>query len=102
VIASLMALCAAPAHAQNTAGVPFPIVEATIDDIHTALRSGRLTARQLVQGCLDRINEMLAVRGRASFVLCLVLIYFEAGISAVTQPGRLPKKAMAVRAIFRR
>src|SRR6266849_1972883 len=56
VIASLMALCVAPAHAQNTAGAPFQIVEATIDDIHMAFRSGRLTARQLVQGYLDRIN----------------------------------------------
>jgi len=56
VIASLMVLCAAPGHAQSTASVPFRIVEATIDEIHTAFRSGRLTARQLVQGYLDRIN----------------------------------------------
>jgi amidase len=56
MIASLMILCAAPAHAQNTTGAPFRIVEATIDEIHTAFRSGRLTARQLVQGYLDRIN----------------------------------------------
>src|SRR5215475_5405339 len=56
VIASLVALCAAPAHAQDMAGAPFQIVEATIDDIHTAFRSGRLTARQLVQGYLNRIN----------------------------------------------
>jgi hypothetical protein len=47
-------LCAGAAHAQNTA--PFQIVETTIDDIHMAFRSGRLTARQLVQGYLDRIN----------------------------------------------
>ena len=46
----------APAHAQNTASAPFQIVEATIDDIHMAFRSGRLTARQLVQGYLDRIT----------------------------------------------
>ena len=51
-----MVLCAGPAHAQNTTGAPFQIVEATIDEIHTAFRSGRLTARQLVQGYLDRIN----------------------------------------------
>src|SRR5579871_6616959 len=55
-IASLMALCAAPAYAQNMANAPFQIVEATIDDIHMAFRSGRLTAHQLVQGYLDRIN----------------------------------------------
>jgi amidase len=61
VVASLMAvailmLWAAPGQCQNTTSAPFQIVEATIDDIHTAFRSGRLTARQLVQGYLDRIN----------------------------------------------
>jgi amidase len=45
-----------PAQAQTTSASPFQIVEASIDDIHTAFRSGRLTARQLVQGYLDRIN----------------------------------------------
>jgi Asp-tRNA(Asn)/Glu-tRNA(Gln) amidotransferase A subunit family amidase len=45
-----------PAHAQTTSASPFQIVEASIDDIHTAFRSGRLTARQLVQSYLDRIN----------------------------------------------
>jgi amidase len=55
-IASLMALCAAPAYAQNGTTSSFQIVEATIDDIHMAIRSGRLTAHQLVQGYLDRIN----------------------------------------------
>src|SRR5215471_15641798 len=34
---------------------PFQITEATIDDIQAAFKSGRLTARQLVQGYLDRI-----------------------------------------------
>jgi amidase len=34
---------------------PFQIIEATIDDIQAAFKSGRLTARQLVQGYLDRI-----------------------------------------------
>jgi amidase len=34
---------------------PFQIVEATIDGIHAAFKSGKLTARQLVQGYLDRI-----------------------------------------------
>jgi len=61
VMVSLMAvamsmLCAGRAHAQNTTAAPFQIVEATIDDIHMAFRSGTLTARQLVQGYLDRIN----------------------------------------------
>src|SRR2546426_973236 len=48
----------AEAQAQQQAQTtkPFEIVEATIDDIHMAMRAGRLTARQLVQGYLDRIN----------------------------------------------
>ena len=48
--------CAGPARAQPTHDSPFQIVEASIDDIHMALRSGRLTVRQLVQSYLDRIN----------------------------------------------
>src|SRR4029434_4325572 len=47
-------LSADPAKTPNQA--PFQIVETTIDDIQMAFRSGRLTARQLVQGYLDRIN----------------------------------------------
>ncbi|MBI2357467.1 MAG: amidase [Deltaproteobacteria bacterium] len=35
---------------------PFNLLEATIDDIHSAYRSGQLTARQLVQMYLDRIE----------------------------------------------
>src|SRR5262249_21443746 len=61
VMVSLMAVAismlrAAPAHAQNTTAAPFQMVERTIDDIHMAFRSGRLTARELVQGYLDRIK----------------------------------------------
>ena len=35
---------------------PFCLLEATINDIHEAYRSGQLTARQLVQMYLDRIE----------------------------------------------
>jgi amidase len=43
-------------HAQERKdGAPFQIMETTIDDIHAAFKSGRLTARQLVQAYLDRI-----------------------------------------------
>jgi Amidase len=35
---------------------PFRILEATIDDIHSAYQSGHLTCRQLVQMYLDRIE----------------------------------------------
>jgi amidase len=49
---------AAPSSAQTTKGKagPFQIMETTIDDIHAAFKSGKLTAHQLVQGYLDRIN----------------------------------------------
>ncbi len=43
-------------HAQEYKdAAPFQIMETTIDDIHAAFESGKLTARQLVQGYLDRI-----------------------------------------------
>jgi Asp-tRNA(Asn)/Glu-tRNA(Gln) amidotransferase A subunit family amidase len=35
---------------------PFEVVETTIDQVHAAYKSGRLTARQLVQAYLDRIR----------------------------------------------
>ncbi|MBP0620565.1 amidase family protein [Cupriavidus consociatus] len=34
---------------------PFSVVEATVADVHAAMRDGRLTARQLTSACLDRI-----------------------------------------------
>ena len=38
------------------AGPSFQVVETTIDDIHAAMKSGKLTAHDLVQAYLDRIN----------------------------------------------
>src|ERR1700682_3914927 len=35
---------------------PFEIVETSVDQIHAAYKSGKVTARQLVQAYLDRIN----------------------------------------------
>jgi amidase len=57
-VATLSVMCAPLAHAQNgnTMAPSFQIVETTIDDIHAAYRSGKLTAQQLVQRYLDRIN----------------------------------------------
>src|SRR5712672_3576725 len=52
----MLGACAAQAQTVSQTTKPFEIVEATIDDIHMAFRFGRLTARQLVQGYLDRIN----------------------------------------------
>ena len=34
----------------------FGVLETTIDDIHSAYKSGQLTARQLVETYLDRID----------------------------------------------
>ncbi|MBI2821036.1 MAG: hypothetical protein HYX74_02315, partial [Acidobacteria bacterium] len=46
---------AACGHSENQAK-PFHLLEATIQDIHSAYQSGQLTARQLVQMYLDRIE----------------------------------------------
>jgi len=55
---ALSLACASPCHAQarKDRGAPFQIMETTIDDVHAAFKSGRLTARALVQGYLDRIG----------------------------------------------
>ena len=57
-VVALSIISAPTSHAQGkkNAGPPFQIVETTIDDIHAAYKSGKLTVRQLVQGYLDRIN----------------------------------------------
>src|SRR5215203_2453200 len=57
LVMALSLMCAAPGHAEErNATAPFQIVEASIDDIHAAYKSGKLTARQLVQSYLDRID----------------------------------------------
>ncbi len=50
--------CVAPVNAQSASDktTPFNLLETSIDDVRTALKSGRLTAHQLVQGYLDRID----------------------------------------------
>ena len=40
----------------SKSNVPFRLLEATIGDIHSAYQSGQLTAHQLVQMYLDRIE----------------------------------------------
>ena len=40
----------------STTVAAFNVLETTIDDIHGAYKSGQLTARQLVQTYLDRID----------------------------------------------
>jgi Asp-tRNA(Asn)/Glu-tRNA(Gln) amidotransferase A subunit family amidase len=54
---ALYVMCAPSGYAQGgNASPPFQIVETSIDDIHAAYKAGTLTARQLVQGYLDRID----------------------------------------------
>jgi amidase len=56
LLAAVLAADASRGHAQERGDkAPFQIMETTIDDIHAAFKSGGLTARQLVQGYLDRI-----------------------------------------------
>jgi amidase len=52
---TLSGTAAPPCHAQGRSEA-FQVAETTIDDIHAAFKSGRLTARQLVQAYLDRIT----------------------------------------------
>ena len=47
-------LCGPPVYAQS-GKAPFQIMETTIDEVHAAYKSGKLTAHELVQGYLDRI-----------------------------------------------
>src|SRR5688572_31090860 len=53
-VVGLLGACAPAAPAEDDA--PFNVMEATIEDIHQAYRNGTLTARQLTQMYLDRIE----------------------------------------------
>ncbi|MHB1206696.1 MAG: amidase family protein [Rhodospirillaceae bacterium] len=61
VLATVLA-CAAFPHASLpsawAADAPFQVVEASVDDIHAAMKAGKLTAHQLVQMYLDRIDAL--------------------------------------------
>ena len=54
ILIALGAICVAPPAISQPANT-FDVVEATIDEIHAAMRSGGLTCLQLVQSYLDRI-----------------------------------------------
>jgi amidase len=56
LLAAVAGLLSAPPGQAQGGKAPFQIVETTIDEVHAAYKSGKLTARQLVQGYLDRIN----------------------------------------------
>ncbi|MEP7383543.1 MAG: amidase family protein [Gemmatimonadota bacterium] len=57
VTAVAAATTRAAAQATTATRAPFILEEASIADIHAAMRSGALTCRQLVQGYLRRIEE---------------------------------------------
>src|SRR5690349_8610586 len=57
VMITVLALAGVPAgYSQVKTAPPFQVVETTIDDVHAAMTSGKLTAHDLVQAYLDRIN----------------------------------------------
>src|SRR5438105_5538378 len=56
VITAVGIAASAPFSMAQNAAANFQVVETTIDDIHTAMRAGRLTAHQLTQLYLDRIR----------------------------------------------
>src|SRR4029078_8588317 len=55
---ALLVMCAPASHAQEgkRGPLPFQIIEASIDDIQSAYKAGTLTAHQLVQAYLARID----------------------------------------------
>jgi amidase len=56
LLAAVLAADSSRGHAQERGDkTSFQIMETTIDDIHAAFKSGGVTARQLIQGYLDRI-----------------------------------------------
>ena len=66
---AMSVICAPLSHAQdkNNMAPSFQIVEASIDDIQAAYKSGKLTARQLVQAYLDRIDGLRQERSEDQF-----------------------------------
>jgi amidase len=50
---------------------PFQIMETTIDQVHAAYKSGKLTAHQLVQGYLDRIQAYDQQRPQINAIITL-------------------------------
>jgi len=55
-VALAMAAGAASQNETRQSGARFQVTEKTIDDIHAAMKSGNVTAHQLVQVYFDRIN----------------------------------------------
>src|SRR5258706_14283610 len=55
-VALLLSTGATGQNPARNSGARFQVAEKTIDDIHAAMKSGRLTAHELVQAYLDRIQ----------------------------------------------
>jgi amidase len=68
VLAVLLAAVMA-AYGQNKPAASFKVAETTIDDIHTAMKAGKLTARELVQAYLDR---MIAYDKQGPALNCII------------------------------
>ena len=51
-------LACTPVLSVRAADTPFQVVEASVGDIHAAMKAGKITARQLVQMYLDRIEAL--------------------------------------------
>jgi len=68
---------------------PFRILEATIDDIHSAYQSGHLTCRQLVQMYLDRI-EAFDKKGPAINAIITIVQELSKTPIGLTPPTKLP------------
>ncbi len=56
LLAALLLVPSSRALGANNDAPPFQIMETSIDQIHAAFKSGKLTARKLVQAYLDRID----------------------------------------------
>ena len=70
IVGALTLLAALIGFSQTKPSAPrFEVVEATIDDIHAAMTSGKLTARELVQAYLDR---MIAFDKQGPALNCII------------------------------
>jgi amidase len=70
---------------------PFEVIETSIDEIHSAYKSGSLTVRQLVQAYLDRID---AYDKRGPTINCIITLNPKALDEAATLDATFRKSGM--------
>lgn len=58
LIVAFIALTLGLGPAAQAAGKPFDVIEATVDDVHAAMKAGTLTSRQLVEAYIARIEAL--------------------------------------------